>query len=187
MIKLELSEAEETLEKTSEELKILLLPKDPNDDKNVIMEIRGGAGGDEANLFAYELYKLYIKYDDLPFTSYHFIQDIMAAIAVCEYKELNKYDVISSLKNYKPLARRFIKLRENPVIIDDFAHNPSKIGSSLAALKEYSGRLIVMYQSHSAFSAQNTHIYNIYSQKQGSYRYIYKDDQEALRRYKPGK
>lgn len=71
--------------------------------------------------------KLYIKYDDLPFTSYHFIQDIMAAIAVCEYKELNKYDVISSLKNYKPLARRFIKLRENPVIIDDFAHNPSGI------------------------------------------------------------
>ena len=46
----------------SDELKILLLPKDPNDDKNVIMEIRGGAGGDEANLFAYELYKLYIKY-----------------------------------------------------------------------------------------------------------------------------
>ncbi len=46
----------------TDELKILLLPKDPNDDKNVIMEIRGGAGGDEANLFAYELYKLYIKY-----------------------------------------------------------------------------------------------------------------------------
>ncbi|MBO7344429.1 MAG: peptide chain release factor 1 [Clostridia bacterium] len=46
----------------SEELRILLLPKDPNDDKNVIMEIRGGAGGDEANLFAYELYKLYTKY-----------------------------------------------------------------------------------------------------------------------------
>ena len=46
----------------SEELRILLLPKDPNDDKNVIMEIRGGAGGDEANLFAYELYKLYVKY-----------------------------------------------------------------------------------------------------------------------------
>ncbi len=46
----------------TDELKVLLLPKDPNDDKNVIMEIRGGAGGDEANLFAYELYKLYIKY-----------------------------------------------------------------------------------------------------------------------------
>jgi len=52
----------QNIEKISEELRILLLPKDPNDDKSVIMEIRGGAGGDEANLFAYELYKMYIKY-----------------------------------------------------------------------------------------------------------------------------
>lgn len=46
----------------SDELRILLLPKDPDDDKNVIMEIRGGAGGDEASLFAYELYRMYVKY-----------------------------------------------------------------------------------------------------------------------------
>ncbi len=46
----------------SEELRILLLPKDPNDDKNVIMEIRAGAGGEEASLFAYELYRMYVKY-----------------------------------------------------------------------------------------------------------------------------
>ena len=46
----------------SDELKILLLPKDPDDDKNVIMEIRGGAGGEEASLFAYEMYRLYVKY-----------------------------------------------------------------------------------------------------------------------------
>ena len=52
----------EKLEKISEELRILLLPKDPNDDKNVIMEIRAGAGGEEASLFAYELYRLYVKY-----------------------------------------------------------------------------------------------------------------------------
>lgn len=71
--------------------------------------------------------KLYIKQEDLPFTSKHFIQDIMAAIAVCKYKKLDQHKVIESLKNYKPLARRFIKLRENPVIIDDFAHNPSGI------------------------------------------------------------
>ncbi len=70
---------------------------------------------------------LYIEYGDLPFTSLHFIQDIMAAIAVCEYKGLDKDKVINSLKGYKPLARRFIKLRDNPVIIDDFAHNPSGI------------------------------------------------------------
>ena len=62
MIRLEMSEAEETLQKVSEELKILLLPKDPNDDKNVIMEIRGGTGGDEAALFAADLMRMYSMY-----------------------------------------------------------------------------------------------------------------------------
>ena len=52
------------LEKISEELKILLLPKDPNDDKNVIMEIRSGAGGEEAALFAGDLYRMYLRYAD---------------------------------------------------------------------------------------------------------------------------
>lgn len=50
------------LENVKEQLKILLLPKDKNDDKNCIMEIRGGAGGEEAALFAYELYRMYINY-----------------------------------------------------------------------------------------------------------------------------
>lgn len=71
--------------------------------------------------------ELYIEYDNLPFTSVHFIQDIMATIAVCVYKGLDNQDVVNSLKNYKPLARRFIRLKSNPVIIDDFAHNPSGI------------------------------------------------------------
>lgn len=62
LIKAELAEAEETVEKTSEELKILLLPKDPNDDKNVIMEIRGGTGGEEAALFAADLMRMYSMY-----------------------------------------------------------------------------------------------------------------------------
>ena len=62
LMKDELELCKEKLQKISDELRILLLPKDPDDDKNVIMEIRGGAGGDEANLFAYELYKLYVKY-----------------------------------------------------------------------------------------------------------------------------
>ena len=52
----------EKIEQISAELKILLLPKDPDDDKNVIMEIRGGAGGEEASLFAYELYRMYVKF-----------------------------------------------------------------------------------------------------------------------------
>ncbi len=58
----EILSCKERVEKISEELRILLLPKDPNDDKNVIMEIRAGAGGEEASLFAYELYRLYVKY-----------------------------------------------------------------------------------------------------------------------------
>ena len=44
------------------EIKLLLLPKDPNDEKNVIMEIRGGAGGDEANIFAGDLFRMYSRY-----------------------------------------------------------------------------------------------------------------------------
>ena len=50
------------IEEISANLRILLLPKDPDDDKNVIMEIRAGAGGEEASLFAYELYRMYVKY-----------------------------------------------------------------------------------------------------------------------------
>ena len=64
MAKEELNEAKTTVEKTENELKILLLPKDPNDSKNVIVEIRSGAGGDEAALFAYEIYRMYQKYVD---------------------------------------------------------------------------------------------------------------------------
>ncbi|MBQ2932106.1 MAG: peptide chain release factor 1 [Clostridia bacterium] len=62
MLREEISEAKANIERIEEELKILLLPKDPNDDKNVIMEIRGGAGGDEAALFAASLYRMYSMY-----------------------------------------------------------------------------------------------------------------------------
>ena len=62
LVEEELNEAKEKIEETSEELKILLLPKDPNDDKNVIVEIRGGAGGDEAALFAGSLMRMYSMY-----------------------------------------------------------------------------------------------------------------------------
>lgn len=58
----ELEDAKNKLEDISEELKIMLLPKDPNDDKNVIIEIRGGAGGEEAALFANSLYRMYTMY-----------------------------------------------------------------------------------------------------------------------------
>ena len=58
----QLVESKEAIERCSEELKILLLPRDPNDDKNVIIEIRGGAGGEEASLFAGSLYRMYSMY-----------------------------------------------------------------------------------------------------------------------------
>ncbi|WP_019907189.1 peptide chain release factor 1 [Thermoanaerobacter indiensis] len=58
----ELSQLEEKKEKLLEEIKILLIPKDPNDEKNVIMEIRAGAGGEEAALFAHDLFRMYSMY-----------------------------------------------------------------------------------------------------------------------------
>ena len=64
MAKEELAESKSNLEQIEQDLKILLIPKDPNDDKNVFVEIRGGAGGDEAALFAAELYRLYSHYAD---------------------------------------------------------------------------------------------------------------------------
>ena len=62
MLKEELAEARKKEEELEHQLKILLLPKDPNDSKNVIVEIRAGAGGDEAALFAAEIYRMYVKY-----------------------------------------------------------------------------------------------------------------------------
>ena len=62
MAKQELKDAKSEKEEYEEKLKILLLPKDPNDDKNIILEIRGAAGGDEAQLFAGDLLQMYQKY-----------------------------------------------------------------------------------------------------------------------------
>ena len=64
LAKEELSGSRARIEELEQELKILLLPKDPNDDKNVIVEIRAGAGGDEAALFAAEVYRMYVHYAD---------------------------------------------------------------------------------------------------------------------------
>ena len=62
MVQSEFEQSKEELERLTGDLKILLLPKDPNDDKNVIIEIRGGAGGEEASLFANSLYRMYTMY-----------------------------------------------------------------------------------------------------------------------------
>ncbi|MBQ7433573.1 MAG: peptide chain release factor 1 [Lachnospiraceae bacterium] len=65
LLKEELSDAREQVEELEQQLKILLLPKDPNDEKNVFVEIRAGAGGDEAALFSAELYRMYVHYAEL--------------------------------------------------------------------------------------------------------------------------
>ena len=62
LAQMELDESREKLPKIEEELKLLLVPKDPNDDKNVIVEIRGGAGGEESSLFAGDLFRMYTMY-----------------------------------------------------------------------------------------------------------------------------
>ncbi len=62
LAKMEIPELEQKLDSLDEELFILLTPKDPNDEKNVIMEIRAGAGGDEAAIFAGDLYRMYLRY-----------------------------------------------------------------------------------------------------------------------------
>lgn len=62
MVQLEISELESQIESLEEDLKVLLLPKDPNDNKNVIMEIRAAAGGDEAAIFAGDLYRMYSRF-----------------------------------------------------------------------------------------------------------------------------
>jgi peptide chain release factor 1 len=62
MLRAEIDEAETALERLEAELRVLLLPKDPNDQRNVIVEIRGAEGGEEANLFAKDLYEMYVRY-----------------------------------------------------------------------------------------------------------------------------
>src|SRR2546423_15507993 len=60
----EIHRAEATIARLEDELRVLLLPKDPNSDKNVIVEIRGAEGGEEANLFAKDLFDMYSRYAD---------------------------------------------------------------------------------------------------------------------------
>ncbi len=65
MVKAEIKDLNEQKEALEQELTILLLPKDPNDSKNVIMEIRAGTGGDEAALFAADLFRMYTRYAEM--------------------------------------------------------------------------------------------------------------------------
>lgn len=83
MVKMEIDELEEKESELKERLKILLLPKDPNDEKNVIVEIRGAAGGDEAALFAADLYRMYTRYAEM--------QNWKTEVIEAHYTELGGY------------------------------------------------------------------------------------------------
>ncbi|WJE55339.1 peptide chain release factor 1 [Bacillus cereus] len=93
MVKEEVSELEKQEKELSERLKILLVPKDPNDDKNVIVEVRGAAGGDEAALFAGDLYRMYSRYAE--------VQGWKTEIIEASYTELGGYKEIIFMINGK--------------------------------------------------------------------------------------
>ncbi|MEH3070530.1 MULTISPECIES: peptide chain release factor 1 [Bacillus] len=93
MVKEEVSELEGQDKELSERLKILLVPKDPNDDKNVIVEVRGAAGGDEAALFAGDLYRMYSRYAE--------VQGWRTEIIEASYTELGGYKEIIFMINGK--------------------------------------------------------------------------------------
>ena len=100
LVELEISELEDKVELLEDQLKVLLIPKDPNDDRNVIMEIRGAAGGDEAALFAGNLFRMYSRYAEMN----HWKIDVMdsSPTELGGYKEIifmiNGHGVFSKLK-----------------------------------------------------------------------------------------
>ncbi|WP_337020502.1 peptide chain release factor 1, partial [Oceanobacillus massiliensis] len=100
MVKLEIDELTDSKQELEERMKILLLPKDPNDDKNVFMEIRGAAGGDEAALFAGDLYRMYSRYAEAQGWKIEVME--ASSTGVGGYKEIifmiNGKDVYSKLK-----------------------------------------------------------------------------------------
>ncbi|MDR2544812.1 MAG: UDP-N-acetylmuramyl peptide synthase [Methanobrevibacter sp.] len=77
-----------------------------------------------------------LSLEEIPFKSKHFIENILAAISVCINLDISLDDIISGVKSYKPLKRRFTKLNENPLVIDDFAHNPDGIKATVDAVSK---------------------------------------------------
>ncbi|WP_010648384.1 peptide chain release factor 1 [Oceanobacillus massiliensis] len=113
MVKLEIDELTDSKQELEERMKILLLPKDPNDDKNVFMEIRGAAGGDEAALFAGDLYRMYSRYAEAQGWKIEVME--ASSTGVGGYKEIifmiNGKDVYSKLK-YENGAHRVQRVPE---------------------------------------------------------------------------
>lgn len=76
--------------------------------------------------------ELILENKDLPFTSHHFVQNILSAVAACISLDIAIEDIVEGVKSYKSLNRRFSKLNENPLIVDDFAHNPDGIKATIS-------------------------------------------------------
>ncbi|MDR2831009.1 MAG: UDP-N-acetylmuramyl peptide synthase [Methanobrevibacter sp.] len=101
---------------------------------------------EEDNLVLFDPYKKIISYkgkavlklDEIPFKSRHFIENILASISVCINLDIPLKYIIDGVKSYKPLKRRFTKLNENPLVIDDFAHNPDGIKATVDAFSKMS-------------------------------------------------
>lgn len=74
-----------------------------------------------------------LNYDELPFTGEHFIRNILSAISACISLEIPIEDIVDGVKTYRPLSRRFTRLYDEPIIIDDFAHNPDGIKNTVRA------------------------------------------------------
>lgn len=87
---------------------------------------------------------LLLSRDDLPFQSRHFIQNTLAAIAACICLKLPIEDIRAGVSSYKPLERRFSIIHEDPLIIDDFAHNPDGIKATIESAATMNGRLWIV-------------------------------------------
>lgn len=74
-----------------------------------------------------------LDYDELPFSGEHFIRNILSSISACLALDLTIKEIVDGVKSYKPLDRRFIRLSDEPVIIDDFAHNPDGVKATIRA------------------------------------------------------
>ena len=74
-----------------------------------------------------------LSFEDLPFTGEHFIRNILSAISACISLEIPIEDIVDGVKTYRPLSRRFTRLYDEPIVIDDFAHNPDGIKNTVRA------------------------------------------------------
>ena len=109
----ELKASEERLAELEKEMEIILLPKDPNDGKNVVVEIRGAAGGDEANIFAGDLYRMYTKYAEKQGWRYEVVDAVDSeAGGYSQIEFLVKGDSVYSKLKYESGAHRVQRVPE---------------------------------------------------------------------------